>query len=119
MHKPYIEYITHDQVDTMANEMKQKECKLLCINGYMDTDGTLKVVYNFEISKDKVKTYICKVNNEIMSLKDYFGEYALKYEQEIMEFLFIKFIGIEEKSMFLSKDSNIRGQIFTVPILEE
>ena len=103
----------------MASDMKQEGAKLLSINAYVDINGITKVVYNFEISKENVKTYICRVDDEIISVKDYFGKFAVAYEQEIMEIIPLKFIGVEEKPMFLSKDSNLRGQLFAVPVLEE
>lgn len=119
MHKVNIEYISSAQIDIMGSEMKGEGAKLLSINAYVDTDRIPRVVYNFELSKENVKTYICRVDDELTSLKKYFGKFVVAYEQEIMEIIPVKFIGIEEKPMFLSKDSNLRGKLFTVPVLEE
>gem|GEM_PF-6396557 len=119
MHKINIEYISSAQINIMTDNMRHEGTRLLSINAYIDINGVTKVIYNFEISKENVKTYICRVDGEMISIKDCFGEFAAAYEQEIMEIIPLKFIGVEEKSMFLSKDSNLRGQLFTVPVLEE
>jgi hypothetical protein len=119
LHKINIEFISSEQVDRMAKEMKSGNARLLSINGYADIDRELKVVYNFEVSKENVKSYICIVDDEIISLKDYFGKFVTAYEEEIMEIIPVKFIGVEEKSMFLPLDSNLRRKLFTVPVLYE
>ncbi len=119
MHKINIEFISSAQVGKMADEMKSDKARLLSINGYVDIDGVPKVVYNFEISKENVKSFICKVDDLMISLKDHFGKFVMAYEQEIMEIMPVKFTGVEEKPMFISKDSTLRGQLFTVPILED
>ncbi|MCL2322955.1 MAG: hypothetical protein FWC47_12740 [Oscillospiraceae bacterium] len=119
MHKINIEYISSEHVDKMANDMKSEDARLLSINGYVDVDRDSKVVYNFEISKENVKTYICRADGEIVSLKDYFGKFVIAYEEEIMEIIPVKFIGVQEKPMFLTEDSNLRRKLFTVPVLWE
>ncbi|WP_139904215.1 NADH-quinone oxidoreductase subunit C [Clostridium thermarum] len=112
------EYVTKEQLFSIAQKFREEKRRLVIINGYIDKEGNNVVAYNFEID-GHIKTYLCKGYSTLPSLTGIYGGSAQWCEEEICEFMPIDFESLEKSGrLFLPEEFDGSGQILVMPLSE-
>lgn len=118
MNKITIEEITKEEIISKVKEVREKQGRLVAINGYVDKDKNNIVVYTLEYDNFRKHYY---VNGEtILPTATNIYKGAQWFEEEIQEMMPLKFEGlIFSGRLFLPEEfKEGEGQILIMPLNE-
>lgn len=113
--------ITKDEVVPTALRMRHEGRALIMIHGHLQTDGQLRVSYDYAVDPD-IESYYVLGESVLPSIGDVYDEAARWPELELYELLDVNFEGLDtSRRLFLPEDmleTEGKGQIIVMPLSE-